>query len=105
MPKCPSASESASRQRRVESQFHTFTAFYFGPMPSLLSELFPIAVCSTGMIAYSLGVAIFGSFAPLILTALVSATGEITIPSFHYAACSLRSFIGVIVARKAYQQL
>src|SRR5699024_7352290 len=53
-----------------------FMVFYFGPMPALLSELFPVRVRSSGMtIAYSFGVAIFGGFSPLILTALLSATG------------------------------
>lgn len=42
--------------------------------------------------------------APLVLTVLVSATGEITVPGFHCAACSLLSFIGVVVALQAYQQ-
>jgi MHS family proline/betaine transporter-like MFS transporter len=82
-----------------------FMVFYFGPMPSLLSELFPVQVRSSGMtIAYSLGVAIFGGFAPLILTALISATDELTVPGFYYAALSLLSLIGVIAARKAYGQ-
>lgn len=82
-----------------------FMVFYFGPMPSLLSELFPVQIRSSGMtIAYSLGVAIFGGFAPLILTALVSATNELTVPGFYYAALSLLSLIGVIAARKAYGQ-
>lgn len=82
-----------------------FMVFYFGPMPSLLSELFPVQIRSSGMtIAYSLGVAIFGGFAPLILTALVSATGELTVPGFYYAALSLLSLIGVIAARKVYKQ-
>ncbi|WP_210604408.1 MFS transporter [Brevibacterium oceani] len=82
-----------------------FMVFYFGPMPALLSELFPVRVRSSGMtIAYSFGVAIFGGFAPLILTALLSATGELTVPGFYYAALSLLSLIGVIVARKVYKQ-
>lgn len=82
-----------------------FMVFYFGPMPALLSELFPVQVRSSGMtIAYSLGVAIFGGFAPLILTALLSATGELTVPGFYYAALSLLSLVGVIFARKAYKQ-
>lgn len=82
-----------------------FMVFYFGPLPALLSELFPMQVRSSGMtIAYSLGVALFGGFASLILTALVSAAGAITVPGFYYAACTLLSLIGVIVARKAYKQ-
>ncbi|WP_193071388.1 MFS transporter [Brevibacterium sp. FME37] len=82
-----------------------FMVFYFGPMPALLSELFPVQVRSSGMtIAYSLGVAIFGGFAPLILTALLSATGELTVPGFYYAALSLLSLVGVIIARRVYKQ-
>ena len=80
-----------------------FMVFYFGPMPALLSELFPIKVRSSGMtIAYSFGVAIFGGFAPLILTALLGATGLLTVPGFYYAGLSLLSLIGVIMARKLY---
>src|SRR5699024_6299791 len=82
-----------------------FMVFCFGPMPSLLSELFAVQVRSSGLsIADSLGVAIFGGFAPLILTALISATDELTVPGFYYAALSLLSLIGVIAARKAYGQ-
>ncbi|NNG19991.1 MFS transporter [Naumannella sp. ID2617S] len=82
-----------------------FMCLYFAPMPYLLSELFPVQVRSSGMtIAYSLGVAIFGGFAPLILTALVNATGMKTVPGFYYSACCLLALVGVTMARKAYAQ-
>lgn len=88
-----------------EAVMGLFMVFYFGPMPALLSELFPVKVRSSGMtIAYSFGVAIFGGFAPLILTALLGATGLLTVPGFYYAALSLLSLIGVIMARKLYSQ-
>src|SRR5699024_5778584 len=81
------------------------TVYHFGRMPSLLSELCPVRVRSSGItIAYSLGVAIFGGVAPLTLTAVLSATGELTVPGFYYAALSLLSVIGVIAARKFYKQ-
>ncbi|OYO15987.1 MFS transporter [Enemella evansiae] len=80
-----------------------FMCLYFAPMPALLSELFPVQVRSSGMtISYSLGVAIFGGFAPLILTALVKATGVNTVPGLYYAACCALALIGVLMARKRY---
>lgn len=89
----------------LEAVLGAFLAFYFGAMSSLLSELFPIHVRSSGMtIAYSFGVAIFGGFAPLILTALVKASGVITVPGMYYAACCLLSLIGVVVARRVFRQ-
>lgn len=80
-----------------------FMCLYFAPMPALLSELFPVQVRSSGMtISYSLGVAIFGGFAPLILTALVGATGVKTAPGLYYAACCALALVGVLMARKVY---
>lgn len=80
-----------------------FMCLYFAPMPALLSELFPVQVRSSGMtISYSLGVAIFGGFAPLILTALVGATGVKTVPGLYYAACCALALVGVLMARKVY---
>lgn len=82
-----------------------FMCFYFAPMPALLSEIFPVQVRSSGMtIAYSLGVATFGGFAPLILTALVKSTGVITVPGLYYAACCALALVGVVMARKLYGQ-
>lgn len=79
--------------------------FYFAPMPALLSETFPVQVRSSGMtIAYSFGVAIFGGFAPFILTWLVGATSRLTVPGFYYAALCALSLVGVWVSRKVYRQ-
>ncbi len=79
--------------------------FYFAPMPALLSEIFPVQVRSSGMtIAYSFGVAIFGGFAPFILTWLVGLTNVLTVPGFYYAAMCVLSLIGVLLARRVYKQ-
>jgi MHS family proline/betaine transporter-like MFS transporter len=44
-------------------------AFYFGPLPALLAEMFPSNSCSTGMpVSFNTGVTILGGFALLILT-------------------------------------
>ncbi|GAB3714261.1 MFS transporter [Mariniluteicoccus flavus] len=78
----------------------TFMCLYFAPMPALLSEMFPVGVRTSGMtVAYSFGVAIFGGFAPFILTWLVAATGLLTAPGFYYSAACALSLVGVCLSR------
>lgn len=78
-------------------------ALYFGPMPAMLSEMFPTAIRTTGMsIAYNVGVTVFGGFAPLVLAWLISATGSLTSPSIYYAAVAALSLVSVVVARRRY---
>lgn len=78
-------------------------ALYFGPMPALLSEMFPTAIRTTGMsIAYNVGVTVFGGFAPLVLAWLISATGSLTSPSIYYAAVAALSLVSVLIARRRY---
>lgn len=78
---------------------------YFAPMPALLSEFFPTVVRGSGMtISYAFGVAIFGGFAPLILSWLVGVTNVLTVPGFYYSALCVLSLIGVIAARKVFAQ-
>ena len=58
-------------------------AFYFGPLPALLAEMFPTNIRSTGMsVSYNIGVTVFGGFAPLILTWLIASTGSLLAPSY-----------------------
>lgn len=77
---------------------------YFGACSSLLSDLFPVNVRGSGMtIAYSFGVAIFGGFAPLILTALVKGTGIITVPGLYYAVLCLFALIGLLIAKSLHE--
>ncbi|HBH56547.1 MAG TPA: MFS transporter [Kocuria sp.] len=78
-------------------------ALYFGPMPALLSEMFPTAIRTTGMsIAYNVGVTVFGGFAPLVLAWLISATGSLTSPSIYYAAVAALSLGSLLIARRRY---
>lgn len=82
-----------------------FMTLYFAPLPGLLSELFPIQVRGSGMtIAYSVGVAVFGGFAPLIMTALVEGTKLPAVPGVYYVVCAVLSVIGVSLARWRFAQ-
>ncbi len=59
-------------------------AAYSGPMPALMSEIFPTRVRSTGLsIGYALGVTLFDGFAPTIVEAFIHLTGDKLAPSYY----------------------
>jgi MHS family proline/betaine transporter-like MFS transporter len=66
-------------------------AFFIGPAPAAIAELFPTGVRSSGMgIAYNLSVTVFGGFAPLIATSLIARTGNPLSPTWYVMfACGL----------------
>jgi MHS family proline/betaine transporter-like MFS transporter len=75
-------------------------AFYFGPLPALLAEMFPTNIRSTGMsVSYNIGVTVFGGFAPLILTWLIASTGSLLALSYYYVVVAVVSLSGLTVAR------
>ena len=87
----------------VEVVLGVIMALYFGPLPALLSELFPTAIRTTGLsISYNLGVTLFGGFAPLVLTWLIDRTGSLLSPSVYYIAIALLSLVGLFVARSRF---
>lgn len=87
----------------VEVVLGVIMALYFGPLPALLSELFPTAIRTTGLsVSYNLGVTLFGGFAPLVLTWLIDRTGSLLSPSVYYIAIALLSLVGLFVARSRF---
>ncbi len=77
-------------------------AAYSGVLPSLMSELFPVATRSSGIaVSYNIGVPIFGGFAPLIASWLVAVTGSPLAPSYYLIVTSLVSLavLAIIAAR------
>ncbi|MGF6756387.1 MFS transporter [Paraburkholderia sp. GAS42] len=74
---------------------------YFGALPGLLSELFPVQTRTTGMsLAYNVAVTIFGGFGPFIIAWLISATGTKTAPAFYMMFAAVISLIALIAARR-----
>jgi MFS transporter, MHS family, proline/betaine transporter len=77
----------------VQAVIAIFVAAYAGAIPALISELFPTPVRTTAVsTSYSVAVAIFGGFAPFIITWLVDVTGSHLAPSYYFmfaAAVSL----------------
>ncbi len=76
--------------------FGTLIAMYTGPAPTMLSELFPTNVRSTGLsLAYNFAVAIFGGFAPFIATVLIAWTGSKLAPTYYIIAANMVSLLAV----------
>jgi MFS transporter, MHS family, proline/betaine transporter len=91
----------------VQALVGLLNAACLGPISALLAEIFPTGTRGTGLaLSYNLSVTIFGGFAPLIVTAMIAATGNKLSPSFYVMATSVISIIAVLVfgrrvARKA----
>ena len=77
------------------------TTGYFGALPALLSEIFPVQTRTTGMsLAYNIAVTIFGGFGPFIIAWLISVTGSKVAPSFYVMFAAVLSLIALVAARR-----
>ena len=75
-----------------------FKAAYSGPMPALMSEIFPVRVRSAGLsIAYSLGVTLFGGFAPTIAEVLIHVTGDRLAPACYVSLAAVISGVSLAI--------
>jgi MFS transporter, MHS family, proline/betaine transporter len=73
-------------------------AAYSGPMPALMSEIFPTRVRSTGLsIGYALGVTLFGGFAPTIVEGFIHVTGDKLAPSYYVLLAAVLSGISLTI--------
>ena len=76
-------------------------AVYAGVLPALMSELFPTHVRTTGIsVSYSLGVAIFGGFAPFMNVSLIKLTGSKLIPCYYLMTAAAITLAALIGARR-----
>ncbi|MEA1796164.1 MULTISPECIES: MFS transporter [Rhodococcus] len=89
----------------VVSVLGVIMAFAFGPLPALMSSLFPAEIRATGMsLSYNLGVTLLGGIAPLVLTWLISTTGSLDAPSYYYMTVAVLSLGGLWSARTLFSQ-
>ncbi|WP_116953297.1 MFS transporter [Jiangella endophytica] len=80
-------------------------AFYFAPLPALMSSLFPTQIRTSGVsTSYNLGVVLFGGTAPLVFTALVEVTDSLVAPASFVTAVAAISWCAVGVARSRFGQ-
>lgn len=81
----------------------SISTVYFAPLPTLLTAMFPTEVRATGVaLSYNIGSTVLGGITPLILAALLQATGVLQIPALYYMAIGALSIIGIVVARRRY---
>jgi MHS family proline/betaine transporter-like MFS transporter len=74
---------------------------YFSTVPSMMADLFPITTRASGMaISYNVAVTVFGGFAPLICTLLISATGSSLAPSYYLILLALFSAVALINSQR-----
>lgn len=79
-------------------------AFYFAPLPALMSAMFPVEIRTTGMsLAYNIGVTLMGGLAPIFLTWLVRHHGLVS-PSYYYVLIAVISVAGLVSARRVFGQ-
>ena len=77
------AAPSASALWALQS-LGLLVGFMAGPLPALMTEIFPVGVRSTGAsLMYNLAVMLFGGREPFVNTALVQFTGD-KLASFYY---------------------
>jgi MHS family proline/betaine transporter-like MFS transporter len=73
---------------------------YFGALPGLLSEMFPVQTRTTGMsLAYNIAVTIFGGFGPFIIAWLITVTGSKAAPSYYMIFAAVISLVALMAAR------
>lgn len=69
---------------------------YFSTVPSMMADLFPITTRASGMaIGYNVAVTVFGGFAPLICTLLISMTGSSLAPSYYLILLTVFSAVAL----------
>jgi MHS family proline/betaine transporter-like MFS transporter len=82
----------------VQAILGVLLAAYMGGLAALMSELFPTRMRTTGLsISYSLGVALFGGFAPFINAWLIAATGSKLAPAMYLMVAAAIS-LGALAA-------
>jgi len=92
------AAPSTGRLMMVEVAFGVLMAGYAGPFGATLAETFSVGVRVTGMLAaYNFGIAIFGGFAPLIISWLIGVTGNPLAPAYYVMAGLLLSLLSLLL--------
>ncbi len=74
--------------------------FYTAPLPALMGAMFTQSRRGIGLsVSYALGVAIFGGFAPLIMTWLIVQTGDKRSPGLYLTAAGLITLVSLLSSR------
>ncbi|AKJ42710.1 MFS transporter [Pragia fontium] len=76
-------------------------SIYFATVPSMMADIFPTRTRATGMaVSYNVAVTLFGGFAPMFCTLLISMTGDNLSPSYYLIVVG---FMSLLAIQQAYQ--
>ncbi|MBL3285228.1 MFS transporter [Rickettsiales endosymbiont of Paramecium tredecaurelia] len=85
--------------------FAAINAYYMGPVPTVLVEVFPTSIRFTGIaLSYNIAAALFGGSAPMIGTMLVKYTGNKYAISYYLMALGLFSLIVLYNYKETYKK-
>jgi MFS transporter, MHS family, proline/betaine transporter len=77
-----------------------FYSFYYAPVGSLLSQLFPTSCRTTGVsIAYVASQTFFGGITPLVVGFLIAQTGSIMSPAYYVIVIGVVALVGLSASR------
>jgi MHS family proline/betaine transporter-like MFS transporter len=77
-----------------------FYSFYYAPVGSLLSQLFPTSCRTTGVsIAYVASQTFFGGITPLVVVFLVAQTGSIMSPAYYVIVIGVIAMFGLSASK------
>ncbi|MFT4067387.1 MFS transporter [Paraburkholderia sp.] len=78
-----------------------FYSFYYSPLGSLLSQLFPASCRTTGVsLAYVIAMTLFGGLTPVVTGLLVKSTGSIMSPAWYLIVISSLALVGLRASRR-----
>ena len=78
-------------------------AAYFGALPSVMSDVFPVRARATGLsFSYNTTVAAFGAFTPTIAAALITTTGSRVSPAYYLLAVALVSVAALAAGARSH---
>jgi MHS family proline/betaine transporter-like MFS transporter len=81
----------------VQAVVGLLLAACLGPIPAMLSDIFPTSTRGTGLaLSYNFSVTIFGGFSPLIVTWMIAFSNNKMAPSFYVMATGLISIVAVL---------
>lgn len=73
-----------------------FMGLFFGPIPAIISEVFPVHVRFSGLsISHNLSMGVFGGPTPMIAAILIQKTGIMIVPAFLLILASVLSILSV----------
>ena len=78
-----------------------FYSFYYAPVGSLLSQLFPTSCRTTSVsIAYVIAQTFFGGITPLVVGFMVKATGSVMAPAYYVVIIAVFALVALHASRR-----